>query len=521
MAHFVSSRLGWNLAAGCYAGAWICWFFLPEPAGKSLPTAAGAAASWLAYCAATADSGAGIVLRLWGLTWTRDEACCHFFVSGGTGTGKTARAIVPIVHGLRATLPDTGILAIDSKGALWKPLSEVARALGQESDLRLIRVRPPDVPASAWAPPLRLNLLADPVVPWATYAKILVDTATAAGQRGGHAFFKEASRDLIANAMQALDTARLSVTLDNVHDAICVSDRTKELLKELDQQCREDAEVKDVRWHQARELRRYFADFDQQPPEQKAGTIYSVANYLRPYRPAEIAEVFSSAEPNFSLAEVDAGKLVCLSIPQVFQVERKYLNLLCKQLFFLHAFRRFDLAPEELRKRNMIGLVLDEGQKTTLVSEDGFSDHLTVDELREAGVCVITATQTPLSFYASFETERKADVFMANLRTQIHFRAADEQGAKILSQKLGGRELRKYSGGYSGGRSSRNWQLQDEPWHKPEALLALDNGEAIIRHPRFIGRPIRRRLPFTSFTRANRLESKKPGAPDENRGEYH
>ncbi len=284
-------------------------------------------------------------------------------------------------------------------------------------------MRPPEVPAGSWTPPLRLNLLADPVVPWATYAKILVDTATAAGQKGGHAFFKEVSRDLMANAMQALEVGGLSVTLDNVHDAICVSERTKELLKALDDECKEDAAVKGPRWHLAKELRRYFADFDKQPPEQKAGTVYSVANFLRPYRPPEIAEVFSASDPNFSLAEVDRGKLICLSIPQVFQVERKYLNLLCKQLFFLHAFRRFDLPPEELRRRNMIALVLDEGQKTTLVSEDGFSDHLTVDELREAGVCLITATQTPLSFYASFETERKADVFMANLRTQIHFRA--------------------------------------------------------------------------------------------------
>lgn len=505
MAGAVNPRVAWPLALLCYAGAWLLWAGMPVPLGGGLAVAAAGTASWLAYCAATA-AAEEIVLRLWGLAWTRDEACCHFFITGGTGTGKTARAIVPIVHGLRAALPETGILAIDSKGSLWKPLGEIARALGQERDLRLIRVRPPEVPVDAWTPPLRLNLLGDPTVPWATYAKILVDTATAAGQKGGHAFFKEVSRDLIANAMAALDLTGLSVSLDNVHDAICVSAQTKKLLKALDDACPENAPVKDAGWHLAQELRRYFADFDKQPPEQKAGTVYSVANFLRPYRVPEIAEVFCSNEPNFSLAEIDRGRLVCLSIPQVFQVERKYVNLLCKQLFFLHAFRRFDLPPVELRRRNLIVLVLDEGQKTTLVSEDGFSDHLTVDELREAGVCLVTATQTPLSFYASFETERKADVFMANLRTQVHFRAADEQGAKMISQKLGGREVRKYSGGISAGKSSRNWQMQDEPWIKPERLLALRDGEAVIRHPRFIGRPLQRRLPFTGFTRPNRRE---------------
>jgi hypothetical protein len=63
------------------------------------------------------------------------------------------------------------------------------KALGQDADLRLIRVRPPQIAPEKWTPPLRMNLLADVSIPWTTYAKILVDTATAAGQRAGQAFF--------------------------------------------------------------------------------------------------------------------------------------------------------------------------------------------------------------------------------------------------------------------------------------------------------------------------------------------
>jgi type IV secretory pathway TraG/TraD family ATPase VirD4 len=483
-----------SLAAivGSFALAWLARD-LPAPWERKLVGGAslgGALAA--AYAALIAGRGRkNVVLKLWGLEWTRDEACCHFFVTGATGTGKTARAVIPIVHGLRKTLPETGILAVDSKGALWHPLATMARALGQEESLRLIRVRPPHVSVTEWIPPLRLNLLADPEVPWSTYAKIVVDTATAAGQKGGQAFFKETARDVITHAMRALELAELPVTLANVHDAICISSETELLLQRLAEQRGPAVEM---------ELQ-YFRDFAAQPPEQKSGTVYTVANYLRPYTPPDIREVVCAVEPNFSVAEIDRGRLVCLSVPQTFQTERRYLNLLCKQLFFLHAFRRFDLAAEEMRRRNMIVLVLDEGQKTTLVSEDGFSDHLTVDELREAGVCLISATQTPLSLYASFETERKADVFMANLRTQIHFRAADEKGAKILSEKLGGRETRKYSGGVSSGRTSRNWQPADEPWLKAQALLALKDGQAVVRHPRNRRRPLVTRLPFTQFTR--------------------
>lgn len=484
-----------SLAAVCFVGAWCAKTGVAAPVGFWLPILAEALGVWLMYCALVEFSEAGdnFVLRLWGLTWSRDEACCHFFITGGTGTGKTARAIVPIVHGLRSTLPTTGILAVDSKGALWKPLSAMARALGQEDTLRLIRVRPTHISPEKWTPPLRLNLLGDPSVPWTTYAKLIVDTATAAGQKGGQAFFKETARDIITHAMRALEVADLSVTLSNVHNVICISTDTDTLLARLDEIDTPAAAIE----------RQYFKDFAAQPPEQRAGTVYTVANYLRPYTPPDIREVVCSVDPNFTLAEVDAGRLICLSVPQIYQMERRYLNLLFKQLFFLHAFRRFDLDPAEMRRRNMIVLILDEGQKTTLVSEDGISDHLTVDELREAGVCLISATQTPLSLYASFETERKADVFMANLRSQVHFRAADERGAKIISDKMGGREIRKYSGGVSAGKTSRNWQWTDEAWFKKEALLALPEGKAIIRHPSRTGRPLLRKLPFTTFTQPN------------------
>lgn len=485
-----------SLAGLCVGASWLTKASVPAPAGFWLPLIGLAVAVWLAHCSIikACESESGIVLRLWGLTWTRDEACCHFFVTGATGTGKTARAIVPIVHGLRSTLPDTGILAVDSKGALWKPMAEIARALGQEESLRLIRVRPAEVEPNTWTPPLRLNLLGDTSVPWSTYAKIIVDTASAAGQRGGQSFFKETARDAITHAMCALEAVDLPVTLSNIHNVICISSDTATLLGRLGEAKCAAAEIE----------RQYFKDFAAQPPEQKSGTIYTVANFLRPYTPPDIREVFCSVEPNFSLNEVDYGRLICLSIPQVYQVERRYLNLLCKQLFFLHAFRRFDLAPEEMRRRNMISLVLDEGQKTTLVSEDGFSDHATVDELREAGVCLITATQTPLSLYASFETERKADVFMANLRTQVHFRAADEKGAKIISEKMGGRSVRRYGGGVSGGRESRNWQLVEEPWIKASRLISLTTGSAVVRHPRNSGSPLVRTLPYSEFTVANK-----------------
>ena len=96
---------------------------------------------------------------------------------------------------------------------------------------------------------------------------------------------------------------------------------------------------------------------------------------------------------------------------------------------------------------------------------------------------------------------------MANLRTQVHFRAADEKGAKILSEKMGGREARKYSGGHTAGKAMRNWQMADQPWFKPAELLALPEGKALIRHPRRPGKPLLKKLPFSGFTLANESQA--------------
>lgn len=464
-------------AAGlALVGAWVSSRFATGLVRVGAVLASAGAAAAIVYQSVRARSG--VFVRLWGLTWTRDQFCSHFLITGATGTGKTSRALVPLLHAVRKQQPTTGVLAIDSKGVMWQPLGEICETLGQTADLRLIQVKRPETPAN-WQPPLRLNLLADRNVPWATYAKLVVDTATAAGQKGGQTFFKEAARDAIAHAMQALDEIDEAVTLENAHHVLCRSGDTQWLLQELRRRNSSEAD--------------YFADVCAQPPEQRAGTLSTIANYLRPYAVPAIADVFCSVEPNFSLAEIDAGRVICLSVPQAYQVERRYLNLLCKQLFFLHAFRRFDDDAMTRQAKNVITLVLDEGQKTTLLPEDGFADHNTVDELREAGVCVMSATQTPLSFYASFETEKKADVFMANLRTQIHFRAADQQGAAILSKQLGGRRIRKFSGGYSGGRQSASWQEADEPWFTREHLLALSEGVVVMKHPQQ-DRARRRRL---------------------------
>jgi hypothetical protein len=50
----------------------------------------------------------------------------------------------------------------------------------------------------------------------------------------------------------------------------------------------------------------------------------------------------------------------------------------------------------------------------------------------------------------------------------------------------------------------------DEPWFKPTAFLSLADGNAVVKHPRRTGKPLLRKLPFTSFTNANESRPVEP-----------
>jgi len=67
---------------------------------------------------------------------------------------------------------------------LSKPLNAIAEELGLELDIRQLEVRSDEAPPGR-EPGYTMNILADRSILFSTYAKILVDVATAASQQGG------------------------------------------------------------------------------------------------------------------------------------------------------------------------------------------------------------------------------------------------------------------------------------------------------------------------------------------------
>lgn len=412
-----------------------------------------------------------VVARLGGLAWSRSEFCRGWLVTGDTGSGKTSSGINQLCHQLFQNEPRWGGLCIDEKGVYWETLHAMARHYGREGDLLHLQIRPDDAPP-AWRPHHRFNLTGDPNIPFSTYAKFVVDTATSLGQGGDKGFFKTQSQTHIARALELLAELQRPVTLPGAFELLTSERDLVEALEELEELLSTPARQGLADHFRGRLLR--------QPPEQLGGVRETIANHLQHYLAPEVAEVFAGSS-TFQMDALDEGKILLVTMPQRFQTERRYVNTFLKLLFYHHALGRFDRSRRDRADANLLVLWADEAQRFMTASEDGTSDYNCVDVIREAGATVVAATQSTTSFLPPLGSD-KARVLTLNLRNRLIFRAADEADAVQSADFLGKKRVVKRSWGFSGGKRSVNYSETEEHRLKAHRLRTLRDHECVIVH---------------------------------------
>ena len=408
-----------------------------------------------------------VVARLKGFTWNRQVFCQHFLITGATGSGKTLSGISCLLFQVFKHQPSFGGLCVDVKGVLHEMVIEMATHFGRPNDVLLLEVRPmPGRPD--WRPKHRFNLVGDRRIPYATYARCVVDTAVALGNRQEQSFFRRAAQIHIAKALEALDALGYGVTLENAHDLLVNPLDTADALRHLES------------IESARALAEHFRNYLAQPPEQLAGITGTVKNYLHYFTEPAIAEVFCQ-DSTFALQEVDQGKIICLAVPQCYQTERRFVGTFLKLLFYTHALTRFDAPKAQRAQHNLLLLLADECQHFVTTSEDGLSDHAVVDVIREAGVAVIAATQSTTSLLPALGADQ-AKVFTLNLRNRLIFTAADEDDAKASAEFLGKIIKREKSVTRGEGRHSETIHESESYRIKPHELRKLRKHQCIVVH---------------------------------------
>lgn len=427
-----------------------------------------AAAAWLLFGPEPKER----VAKLAGFVWTRGQFCRGWLITGDTGSGKTTSGINQLAHQVFQNQPNWGGLCIDEKGVYWETLAGMARHYGREEDLIHLHIAE-EQGSKRIHPVHRFNLTGDRSIPFSTYAKFVVDTATSLGQGGDKGFFKSQAQTHIAHALELLAELSLPVTLLGVFQVLSDEVQLRDELDALGDLLETSARTALIEHFEHRYLN--------QPSEQMGGVRETISNYLQYFITPEIAEVFCAPTSTFEFGEIDQGRIILTTMPQKFQTERRYVNTFLKLLYYQHALRRFDKPRCVRANDNLLVLWADEAQRFMTASEDGSSDYNCVDVIREAGATIVAAAQSTTSLIPPLGQD-KARVLTLNLRNRIIFRSADEADAVQSADFLGKKWVVNRSWGYSGGKRSINHSMVEEYRLKPYELRTLRDHEAVLVH---------------------------------------
>ena len=449
----------------------VGWLFEPIVGWFSyLPLLVGLPFSF--YGAPTRSQSRRTTASIAGFDWQRNDFCRGWLITGDTGAGKTF-AINILLHSVFQHEGDWGGLCCDEKGIYHETLVRMARKYGRENDLLLLQTRP-DHAEEEWVPPTRFNLLSDPTIPWSTYATVIVDTASAlASGTEDKGFFKTQAHANIGRGIQLFRLLDLVPTMHHLLEVLQYQPILKALLQRLES-------VKNRGSSDARECYEHFLNgYLRQPPEQLGGVISTIYNYLNYFTNPDIVEVFGPEENSFDFSALDDGAIICLSMPQKYQTERRYITTILKLLFYTHVLRRFDPRPRTQRAVHEDNLLIcwqDEAQR--FISESDAN----VDVIRQANATTVMAAQSKLSFFPALGTREKAEVTMLNLRNRIIFKAADKACAEASADFIGKRMHWKKSYTHGKGGRSVTRTREEEYLVKPFELMSLPKFKAIIKH---------------------------------------
>lgn len=445
-------------------------------------------------------------LALESLRWTRNDFCRGWYISGTTGSGKT-EAIKLLMHQLCRSEPDWGGLFIDEKSFFVDEVLPILATYSRKDDVRELRTRPEQA-GTDWRPPFRFNILGDENVRTSQYvdAILMVAEAIASGKED-KGFFKTqaglhigAAIDLFRGLrewQQAVGVPReewVAPTLRGIYEILTSESDFQRLVKDrvglfvepaplADAVNEKDSADKVMLVPEFRGVtpslllqaidhfsKRYWNNRAQEQMEGVKGTI---TNYLRWFTDDAIHEVFGAEDANFTMSCMDEGKMICVSLPQRYAIERRYICALLKVLAYAHARAR---TPTK-KTYNLMVIWQDEAQRF-IMPIDG-----DVDILRQFQVTTVISTQFRAQLEKALGGKENAQPIIGNLRNRIILQAADEECAEESAKYIGKglRRKRSYTRQGDGQRSS-SYSDEIAYFIEPYQLRQLPKFVAVFCH---------------------------------------
>lgn len=347
----------------------------------------------------------------------KEDACKNTIIFGGIGSGKTTRAINPLLKQVFAQ--QAGALILDIKTDFGREVQYIAKLTGRSFitvghgglTLNLIRGTTPELAAS--------------------YLKSCFIASGSAG--GSGAFFVDQAVELCRNALTLLMLIGGDYSLAGVYDLVFSAPKRETAIAEMLSR----GEHFDKRqFRLAESVGNYFANVHGTFDDKMLSNVNAtVAQVLSPFSHPDLIDAFSGGESEgeADLTALLDGAIYFVSLPMtLFGKEgSRYAYMLIKLRFM--SLMRERRTRAEWNQETPVAFVCDEYQSVI----DSITDTDFWDKSRSSGCFGIVSMQGVASLYQAVGSKQAADAILQNFRQRLVFRTEDDPTMSMVQRLLG------------------------------------------------------------------------------------
>nr|WP_315194232.1 type IV secretion system DNA-binding domain-containing protein [uncultured Aquabacterium sp.] len=348
---------------------------------------------------------------------SKEDSAKNTIIFGGIGSGKTTRAINPILKQIFEQ--QAGALVFDIKADFSREVDYIANITGRSYltvghgglTLNLIRGTTPELAAS--------------------YLKSCFIASGSAG--GSGAFFVDQAVELCRNSLTLLLLTDGDYSLAGLYDIVFSAERREAALAEM----LEKGEAFDKRqFRLAESVGNYFANVHGTFDEKMLSNVNStVAQVLSPFSHPDLVDAFSAGDTQgeADLTALLDGAIYFVSLPMtLFGKEgARYAYMLIKLRFF--SLMRERRTRKEWNQHTPVAFVCDEYQSII----DSITDSDFWDKSRSSGCMALVSMQGVASLNHAVKDRQAADAILQNFRQRLVFRTEDDATMQMVQRLLG------------------------------------------------------------------------------------
>jgi hypothetical protein len=335
-----------------------------------------------------------------------EDAAQNILVLGGIGSGKTTRAIHPLL--IQLLDQECGGLIFDIKG----DFHNAVLTFGEATEREIVSIGPNYCP---------MNLLVG-LTPEVA-ASFLKSVFMLGNQHRGDSFWLDTATELCRNVLGVLYFVPQHYSLHGLYNylfdietKVAIDEEVNSLLAKLE--TKEKRLLNSYLQYQER-------IFDKFEEKVKSGVTATVAQVLAPFNHPDLVDAFCSAsEENRSMEDVLNGAVYLVELPlATWGLGGKVVYTLIKLRFFNVMQQR--LAHPDWEQEHPVFFMCDEFQEIVSANKDGLSDLNFWDKSRSSKTIGIISAQAISSFYAAIGDRDVANALLQNFRQKLCFKTED------------------------------------------------------------------------------------------------